>query len=92
MYVCMYICMYVYIYIYIYIFFAAVIVLMCNYFPKLLKTYFKFILQIFGCEIIMTAKYLQNKQKNVFIILENNCTLVQFWVDDEIGLAVQGSL
>ena len=31
---------------YIYIFFEVVIVIMCNYFPKLLKTHF-FILQIF---------------------------------------------
>ena len=52
-----------YIYMYIlYIFFEAVIVLLCNYFPKLLKTH----LQIFA------------KQIKVFlIILENNCTLVQ---------------
>ena len=46
----------------LYIFFEAVIVLMCNYFPKLLKTLL-FILQIFA---------------NVFlIILENNCIVVQ---------------
>ena len=31
-----------------YIFFEAVIVIMCDYFPKLLKTHF-FILQIFRC-------------------------------------------
>ena len=29
-----------YIYIYTYIFFEAAIVIMCNYFPKLLKTHF----------------------------------------------------
>ena len=42
-----YIHIYIYIYIYIYIFFEAVIGLMCNHFPRLLKTHFLFILQIF---------------------------------------------
>ena len=41
-----YIFIYIYIYVYIYIFFKAIIVIMCNYFPKLLKTHF-FIVQIF---------------------------------------------
>ena len=42
-YMYMYIYMYIYIlyiYIYIYIFFKAVIVLMCNHFPRLLRTHF----------------------------------------------------
>ena len=41
-YIYMYICKYIhiYIYIYIYIFFKAVSVIMCEYFPKLLKTHF----------------------------------------------------
>ena len=42
-----YIYIYIYIiYIYIYIFFKAIIVIMCDYFPKLLKTHF-YILPIF---------------------------------------------
>ena len=44
-----YIYIYIYIYqlyIYIYIFFEAVIIIMCDYFPKLLETHF-FVVQIF---------------------------------------------
>ena len=37
-----YIHIYIHIYIYIYIFLEAVIVRLCDYFPKLLKTFFYF--------------------------------------------------
>ena len=67
MYVCMYVCMY------IYIFLKAIIAIMCDYFPKLLKTHF-FIVQASSVQqeeaSEMAAKYFHNKKKkNIYIYI-----------------------
>ena len=53
--------------IYIYIFFEAVIVIMCNNFPKLLKTHFFFAKELFSK---LQAKSLKNQQNDIAAVMK----------------------